>query len=115
MCRNRLNVHAPAFGWMTLAEFEGQLRADPEFNKQVEAALRVTLGLEEKNSFAEDVTIDCAHGARAFRRLKGLTVKRFTEVFGRTPQQRGKVIRDLGDGKGGKFKGVCVEDESEPD
>eukprot|EP00959_Pyramimonas_sp_CCMP1952_P104424 2182846-Pyramimonas_sp.AAC.1 len=75
---------------MTLAGFQDQLWTDPEFNKQVEAALRVKLGPEEKNFFAEDVTIDCARGARAFRRLKGLAVKRFTEVFGRTPQQCGK-------------------------
>eukprot|EP00959_Pyramimonas_sp_CCMP1952_P367151 7690027-Pyramimonas_sp.AAC.1 len=54
MCQNHLNVHALAFGWMTLAEFKDQLRTDPEFNKQVEAALRVKLGLEEKNFFAED-------------------------------------------------------------
>ncbi|CAK0835535.1 unnamed protein product, partial [Prorocentrum cordatum] len=115
MRQNHLNVHALAFGWMTLAEFKGQLRADPDFNKQVEAALRVALGLEEKNFFAGDVTVDCVHGVRALRRPKGLTAKRCTEVFGRTPQQCGKVIRDLDDGKGGKFKGVCVEDESEPD
>ncbi|CAK0882898.1 unnamed protein product, partial [Prorocentrum cordatum] len=115
LCHNHLNVHALGFGWMALAEFKEAIKSDPEFNKQVEAALRVKLGLEENNFFQEEVSLDVVSGVRVINRVRGLTVKRFKEVFNKTPQQCGKVIRDLDDGKGGKYKGVVVEDEAGAD